>query len=170
MIFHTILNLPDYVEFTKSAQRGMLLLQRPSCHCHGRSWRAQCPALQPLTLQHPIVDRILSICRLSFFATFVTSLDQLGICKQFGSSKLVFLALNMRDIVFYTLVLLLGKFKVHIPTMQAVWVRVYSVHISDIISKILHTGNTWPSCMCVIQEYWYYTMCLSLYNESLSIP
>ena len=32
-----------------------------------------------------------------------------------------------------------------------------------------HTGNTRPSRMCVIQEYRYYTMSLSLYNESLSI-
>ena len=31
-------------------------------------------------------------------------------------------------------------------------------------------GNTRPSRMCVIQEYWFYTMSLSLYNESLFIP
>ena len=49
-------------------------------------------------------------------------------------------------------------------------------------SKIPHTGNTRPSCTCVIQEYWYYTMSLSqyhgffntmspcVYHESMSIP
>ena len=46
----------------------------------------------------------------------------------------------------------------------------------DCKQKIPHTGNTWPSRMCVIQEYWYYTMCLSQYHgccqyhESKSIP
>ena len=30
--------------------------------------------------------------------------------------------------------------------------------------KIPHTGNTWPSCMCVIQEYRFYTMSPSQYH------
>ena len=36
--------------------------------------------------------------------------------------------------------------------------------------KIPHTGNTRPSRTCVIQEYRFYTMSLSLCNESLFIP
>ena len=42
--------------------------------------------------------------------------------------------------------------------------------------KIPHTGNTRPSCTCVIQEYRYYTMSLSQYHgccqyhKSMSIP
>ena len=36
--------------------------------------------------------------------------------------------------------------------------------------KILHTGNTLPSCMCVIQEYQYYTMSLSQYPGFCQYP
>ena len=42
--------------------------------------------------------------------------------------------------------------------------------------KIPHMGNTWPSRMCVIQEYRFYTMSLSQYHwscqyhESMTIP
>ena len=42
--------------------------------------------------------------------------------------------------------------------------------------KIPHTGNIWPSCTCVIQDYRFYTMSLSQYHgccqyhDSLSIP
>ena len=41
---------------------------------------------------------------------------------------------------------------------------------------IPHTGDTRPSCMCLIQEYRYYTMSVSQYHgccqyhESMSIP
>ena len=36
--------------------------------------------------------------------------------------------------------------------------------------KKSHTSNTWPFHTCVIQEYRIYTMCWSLYYESLFIP
>ena len=51
------------------------------------------------------------------------------------------------------------------------WVLSLKFHI-----KILHMGNTQPSCTCVIQEYWYNTMSLSQYHgccqyhESMYIP
>ena len=44
------------------------------------------------------------------------------------------------------------------------------------LEKIPHTGNTRSSCVCVIQEYWYYTMSLSQHHgccqhhKSISIP
>ena len=46
----------------------------------------------------------------------------------------------------------------------------YSNKLLIVKEKILHTGNTRPSPTCLFQEYWYYTMSLSLYNESLSLP
>ena len=42
--------------------------------------------------------------------------------------------------------------------------------------RLMHTGNTRTSCMCVIEEYRFYTMSLSQYNgccqyhETISIP
>ena len=36
-------------------------------------------------------------------------------------------------------------------------------------SKILHTGKTWPSCLCVVQEYRYSTIILDQYHGSCKI-
>ena len=50
------------------------------------------------------------------------------------------------------------------------WCETGGRQISGLRVKIPHMGNTWPSRTCVIQEYRYYTMSLSLYHESMFIP
>ena len=61
----------------------------------------------------------------------------------------------------------------HCSWRGLVYKRMWEISICSmekIQKKIPHTGNTRPSCTCLIQKNRYYTMSLSLYNDSLSIP
>ena len=100
--------------------------------------------------------------------------------KKILSNTTVSLTLPIPTLIIFTPKLLMYMFSVHtrcaleVSGVGNLTTGFWKCWCNQI--KIPHTGNTRPYCMCMIQDYWFYTMSLSQYHgccqyhESLSIP